>query len=396
MTQNARPLPLHGITVVSLEQAIAAPLATRHLADWGARVIKIERPGKGDFCRDYDGALNGLSSHFAWTNRSKESLAIDVKDPAGRAALDALLERADVFVQNLAPGAAARLGVDGPTLTARYPRLICCDVSGYGQGGPYGTRKAYDLLVQCEAGIPAVTGTEEEPSKVGISVVDIATGMYILNGVLMALYDRERTGRGLAFEVSLFDSIAEWMSYPAYYTHGTGRRPARTGLRHATIAPYGPFRAGDGKAVFFGIQNNREWEGFCAKVLGDAALAADARFATNPLRMEHRDALQALIEARFAEMSADDVVRLLDAAGIANARMNEVSDFLAHPQLAARGRVREVASPTGTHPAFLPPVVIPGLEPRMDPIPAVGEHTARILAELGLPPQAGGAAGEPD
>ncbi len=386
MTQTPPVLPLHGITVVALEQAIAAPLATRHLADWGARVIKIERPGKGDFCRDYDGALNGLSSHFAWTNRSKESLAIDIKDPEGRKVLDALLERADVFLQNLAPGAAERLGLDAATLVARHPRLVCCDVSGYGTGGPYSDRKAYDLLVQCEAGIPAVTGTEEEPSKVGISVVDIATGMYILNGVLMALYNRERTGRGMAFEVSLFDSIAEWMSYPAYYTHGTGRRPARTGLRHATIAPYGPFRAGDGKAVFFGIQNDREWKGFCAQVLGDGAVAADPRFAANPDRVANRDALQALIEERFAALSSDDVVRLLDGAGIANARMNDVKDFLDHPQLHARGRVREVASPTGRHPSFLPPITIPGLTPRMDPIPAVGEHNAAILDELGLSP----------
>ncbi|MCZ8100506.1 MAG: CaiB/BaiF CoA-transferase family protein [Burkholderiales bacterium] len=386
MTQTPPALPLHGITVVSLEQAIAAPLATRHLADWGARVIKIERPGKGDFCRDYDGALNGLSSHFAWTNRSKESLAVDIKDPEGRRVLDALLDRADVFLQNLAPGAAERLGLDAASLVARHPRLICCDVSGYGTGGPYSDRKAYDLLVQCEAGIPAVTGTEDEPSKVGISVVDIATGMYILNGVLMALYNRERTGRGMAFEVSLFDSITEWMSYPAYYTHGTGRRPARTGLRHATIAPYGPFKAGDGKAVFFGIQNDREWKGFCTQVLGDAALAADERFAGNPQRMANRDALQALIEARFAALSGDDVVRLLDDAGIANARMNDVKDFLAHPQLHARGRIREVASPTGPQPSFLPPVTIPGLTPRMDPIPAVGEHNAAILEELGLSP----------
>ncbi len=384
MTQPRSPLPLDGITVVSLEQAIAAPLATRHLADWGARVIKIERPGKGDFCRDYDGALNGLSSHFAWTNRSKESLAIDIKDHEGRRVLDALLERADVFLQNLAPGAAERQGLDAASLVARHPRLICCDVSGYGTGGPYSDRKAYDLLVQCEAGIPAVTGTEEEPSKVGISIVDIATGMYILNGVLMALYHRERTGRGTAFEVSLFDSITEWMSYPAYYTHGTGQRPARTGLRHATIAPYGPFRAGDGKAVFFGIQNNREWEGFCQKVLGDRSLALDARFHSNPLRMENRAVLQELIEARFAALSSDEVVSLLDTAGIANARMNDVKDFLQHPQLHARGRVREVASPNGPQPSFLPPITIPGLTPRMDPIPAVGEHNRAILAELGL------------
>jgi itaconate CoA-transferase len=382
-------LPLSGITVVSLEQAIAAPLASRHLADWGARVIKIERPGKGDFCRDYDAVMNGMSSQFVWTNRSKESLALDVKSPAGQQTLDALLPRADVFLQNLAPGAAKRLGLDAATLVDRFPRLIACDVSGYGAGGPYSHKKAYDLLVQCEAGLLAINGTEEQPAKCGIAVVDIATGMYILNGVLMALFNRERTGKGVAFEVSLFDSMAEWMSYPAFYTEGAGKPLRRTGTRHATIAPYGPFRAGDGRTVFFGIQNAREWDAFCAQVLDDPALAADPRFCTNPQRMENRDVLEALIEQHFAAMTSEQVLQRLDQAAIANAHMNTVEAFLEHPQLHQRGRVTQVGSPSGPLTSFLPPVTIPGVMPVMGPVPAVGEHTQAILAELGLPERAG-------
>ena len=288
----SQPLPLSGITVVSLEQAIAAPLASRHLADWGARVIKIERPGKGDFCRDYDYVMNGMSSQFAWTNRSKESLAIDVKSSEGKRVLDALLPQADVFLQNLAPGAARRLGLDAASLVERFPKLIACDISGYGSGGPYSEKKAYDLLVQCEAGFLSINGTQEQPAKCGIAVVDTATGMYVVNGVLMALFNRERTGKGMAFEVSLFDSMTEWMSYPAYYTDGAGKPLVRTGTRHATIAPYGPFRTGGGGVVFFGIQNEREWIALCTQVLDDGALASDARFCANPQRMQNRDELE--------------------------------------------------------------------------------------------------------
>lgn len=377
-------LPLSGITVVSLEQAIAAPLASRHLADWGARVIKIERPGKGDFCRDYDQVMNGMSSQFVWTNRSKESLTLDVKSLEGKRTLDALLPRADVFIQNLAPGAAQRLGLDAATLVDRFPRLIACDVSGYGSGGPYSKKKAYDLLVQCESGFLAVNGTEEHPAKCGISVVDIATGMYILNGVLMALYNRERTGKGMAFETSLFDSIAEWMSYPAFYTEGAGHPLRRTGTKHATIAPYGPFLTGDGKVVFFGVQNEREWVSFCTKVLEDPGLATDARFRSNPLRMENREALEQLIERHFSNVPGEMVRSRLDAAAIANANMNTVESFLEHEQLHARDRVKKVGSPRGPLTSFLPPVTIPGLAPVMGPVPAVGEHTDSILAELGL------------
>lgn len=384
MKEKSPALPLTGITVVSLEQAIAAPLASRHLADWGARVIKIERPGKGDFCRHYDDVMNGMCSQFAWTNRSKESLAIDVKSDEGKRVLDALLPHADVFLQNLAPGAAKRLGLDAATLVERFPRLIACDISGYGSGGPYGEKKAYDLLVQCEAGFLAINGTEAQPAKCGLAIADTSTGMYIVNGVLMALFNRERTGKGMAFEVSLFDSMTEWMSYPAYYTDGAGKPLARTGTRHATIAPYGPFRAGDGGVVFFGIQNEREWLALCEEVLDDPALAGDPRFATNPQRMESRDELEALIERRFAKYSAEQVLERLDGAGIANARMNTVEAFLKHPQLHARDRVRKVGSPNGPLMSFLPAITIPGVEPFMGDIPAVGQHNDEIRAELGL------------
>jgi itaconate CoA-transferase len=384
MKQDRSGLPLSGITVVSLEQAIAAPLASRHLADWGARVIKIERPEQGDFCRDYDAVMNGMSSQFVWTNRSKESLALDIKSPKGKKVLEALLPRADVFLQNIAPGAAKRLGLDAATLVKRFPRLIACDLSGYGSGGPYSDKKAYDLLVQCEAGFLAINGTEEQAAKCGIAVVDIAAGMYVLNGVLMALFNRERTGKGMAFEVSLFDSISEWMSYPAFYTEGAGKPLPRTGARHATIAPYGPFKAGDGSVVFFGIQNEREWAALCAEVLGDAALANDPRFCTNPKRMENRDALETLIERQFASLTSEEVLQRLDAAAIANAHMNSVEAFLQHPQLRERGRVQKVGSPKGALTSFLPAVTIPGAMPVMDPVPAVGEHTDAILAELGL------------
>lgn len=375
-------LPLSGITVVSIEQAIAAPLASRHLADWGARVIKIERPGTGDFARGYDTAVDGLSSQFIWTNRSKESLALDIKDEQGQHTLEALLARADVFIQNLAPGAAQRQGLDAKSLVARFPRLIACDISGYGSGGPYSSKKAYDLLVQCETGFLSINGTPETPSKSGIAIADIAAGMYALNGILMGLYRRDRTGQGMAFEVSLFDAMAEWMGYPAYYTRGRGESVPRSGARHATIAPYGPFATGDGKTVFFGIQNEREWRNFCAVVLDDASLASDPRYVTNSLRLANRDALERTITGRFAAWSSDEVLARLDRAAIANGKMNDVSALLNHPQIVARRRYRNVATERGKQDMFLPAVTIEGVEPVMGPVPAAGQHTEAILAEL--------------
>lgn len=377
-------LPLTGLTVVSLEQAIAAPLATRHLADWGARVIKVERPENGDFCRDYDKVMAGMSSQFVWTNRSKESLAIDLKSERGRAILEALIGKADVFIQNLAPRAAERMGVDATTLLARYPSLVACDISGYGSTGPFSSKKAYDLLVQCEAGVLDINGTLEHPAKVGLSIVDIATGMYALNGILMALFQRERTGKGLAFEVSLFNSIAEWMSYPAYFHAGAGRSLQRTGMRHASIAPYGPFRVGDGGIIFFGIQNDREWLAFCQMVLAQPELAYNSRFATNPQRFAHSEELVALIEVRFAVMNMPELGALLEAASIANARLNSVEQFLNHPQLLERKRITEVVTPCGSVMSFLPPFISAGMQARMGPVPGLGEHNEFILDELGF------------
>ncbi|HUS13717.1 MAG TPA: CaiB/BaiF CoA-transferase family protein [Chloroflexia bacterium] len=376
-------LPLAGVTVVALEQAVAAPFATRQLADLGARVIKIERPVGGDFARGYDEAVLGLSSNFVWLNRSKESLTLDLKHAAAPAILTALLDRADVFIQNLAPGASDRLGLSADTLTARYPRLIVCGISGYGTSGPYRDKKAYDLLVQCETGVLSLTGTPDTPAKAGIAVADIAAGMYAYSGILTALYARERTGRGTALEVSMFEALGEWMGHQAYYTAYSGQAPARTGAHHATVAPYGPFRCGDGKTVFLGLQNSREWVRFCAEVLEQPALTEDVRFDTNSKRVANRDVLHEVIEACFAGLSAAGVIARLDAAGIANARLNSVQEFWDHPQLQARDRWREVESEAGPLRALRTPVNAPDTVPRMDPIPALGAHTEAILQSLG-------------
>jgi len=376
--------PLQGVLVVAVEQAVAAPFASRQLADLGARVIKIERPGSGDFARSYDATVNGLASHFVWTNRSKESLTLDLKRPEAAEALGRLVERADVFLHNLAPGAVSRLGFGSPALRASHPRLITCEISGYGTAGPYRDKKAYDLLVQSEAGLVSITGTGDTPSKVGISIADIAAGMYAFSGILAALLRRERTGEGAAVEVSLFDALAEWMGYPAYFTEYGGAAPPRTGARHAAIAPYGPYPAGDGRTVYLGIQNEREWARFCAEVLEQPALAADARFTSNSSRVEHQEALTAIITAAFAGLTAASVVERLDAAGIANARMNTVQEFVDHPQLADRDRWREIESPVGTLRALLPPFDISGMQPRMSAIPDLGEHTDAILLEIGF------------
>jgi itaconate CoA-transferase len=376
-------LPLSGITVVSLEQAVAAPFATRQLADLGARVIKVERPEVGDFARGYDRTVKGLASHFVWLNRSKESVTLDLKQDGAKEILNRLIESADVFVQNLAPGATGRLGFGAQTLRERHPSLIVCDVSGYGSSGPYRDKKAYDLLVQCEAGLVSITGTPDTPSKVGVSVADIACGMYAYSGILAALFRRERTGEGAAIEVSLFEALAEWMGFPAYFTMYGGKEPPRTGASHAAIAPYGPFECGDGEVIFLGIQNEREWERFCEAVLERPALANDERFTSNSERVENRDDLHQEIEAILEELSSQEAIERLDDAKIANARMRTVRDFLDHPQLEARGRWREVGSPVGPLRALLPPAIMDGEEPVMAPIPEVGEHTDNILAELG-------------
>ncbi|MFT4265632.1 MAG: CaiB/BaiF CoA-transferase family protein [Xenophilus sp.] len=377
-------LPLAGITVISLEHAVAAPFCTRQLADLGARVIKVERPGGGDFARAYDQRVQGLSSHFVWTNRSKESLTLDLKQPAALAALKALLAKADVLVQNLAPGAAARMGLDAAGLAALNPRLIVCDISGYGADGPYRDRKAYDLLIQSEAGFLSVTGTPQDVCKAGASIADIAAGMYAYTNILAALLRRQATGQGAHIDVSMLESLAEWMGFPLYYAYGGAAPPPRSAAAHATIYPYGPFAAGDGGTVMLGVQNEREWQAFCATVLQDAALAADPRFAGNSQRNAHRAALGSIILGVFAQLDTGEIQRRLDAAQIANARMNDMAGLWAHPQLHARGRWRSVDTPAGPVQALLPPGRVDAWEARMDPIPAVGQHTDALLREAGL------------
>ena len=377
-------LPLEGITVVSIEQAVAAPFATRQLADLGARVIKIERPDGGDFARGYDTTVNGLSSYFVWLNRSKESLTLDLKRPDIRDLLSRLIERADVFVQNLAPGAAERLGVAATALRVRHPRLIVCNISGYGSSGPFAEKKAYDLLVQSEVGLLSITGTAESPARVGISVADIAAGMYAYSGVLTALLARRATGRGTTVDVSLFDALGEWMGYAAYFAGYSGAPPPRSGPHHPSISPYGPVRTGDGGCVYLGIQNAREWSRFCMDVLQRADLEQDSRFSTNMLRVRHRQALQDVIESAFSTLSTSDVVARLDAAQVAWARLNSVGEYLNHPQLSGRDCWRTVGSPVGTLRATVPPVRMDGVEPKMGDVPALGQHTAAILEELGV------------
>jgi itaconate CoA-transferase len=379
--------PLHGITVVTLEHAIAAPYATRQLAELGARVIKIERPGAGDFARSYDTRVRGQSSHFVWTNRSKESLTLDIKQEAAHRILQQLvLDHADVLVQNLAPGAAARLGLSYEALAPRKPGLIVCDISGYGADGPYRDKKAYDLLIQSEAGLVSVTGTEEVPSKAGASMADIAAGMFATSSILSALMHRQQTGQGQRIDISMLEALTEWMGFPLYYAFDGAEPPARTGASHATIYPYGPFQAGDGHSVMLGLQNEREWKLFCDKVLLQPELATDARFCTNALRSAQREQLSALIVQAFSSLSAAAIARRLDEAGIANGQVNTMEQVWRHPQLAARGRWREVGTPQGPVPALLPPGSWQRGAPRMDPVPALGQHTDAILQELGYGP----------
>ncbi|MFG2894218.1 CaiB/BaiF CoA transferase family protein [Streptomyces sp. NPDC048248] len=380
-------LPLEGITVVSIEQAVAAPFATRQLADLGARVIKIERPGDGDFARRYDRTVHGQSSYFVWLNRSKESVTLDLKDERGQEILHQLLAGADVFVQNLAPGAADRLGLGPDVLTARYPRLIPCTVSGYGTSGPWADRKAYDLLIQCQTGLVSLTGTAEETARVGISVADISAGMYAYSGILTALFARATSGVVHPVEVSLFEALAEWMSQPAYYTRHSGTQPPRIGTQHATIAPYGAYTAADGKDVLFSIQNEREWAALCADFLGRPELTDDPRFATGSDRVVHRDALNAIIAERFAHSAAADILKSLDEVGVACAGVNSLTEFLEHPVLEGRDRWRDVAVPGATVQALLPPADLAGVTARMDPVPSVGEHTEAVLTALGHSPE---------
>jgi itaconate CoA-transferase len=377
------PRPLDGITVVSLEHAIAAPFCTRQLADLGARVIKVERPGVGDFARAYDTRVKGLASHFVWTNRSKESLTLDLKQAAALAVLKQLLVKADVLVQNLAPGAAARIGLSWEALSQNHPRLIVCDISGYGEDGPYRDKKAYDLLIQSEAGFLSVTGTPDSPSKAGNSVADIAAAMYAYSSILSALLLRGKTGKGSHIDVSMLEALGEWMGYPMYYAFDGAPPPPRSAAAHASIYPYGPFAAGDGGTVMLGLQNEREWKGFCEGVLKDAALIADPRFDSNARRNENREALKAIILATFSELTTEQVLARLDQAQIANARLNDMADLWAHPQLKARQRWQSVGSPGGDIPALLPPGRSNAFDYRMDPIPAVGQHTEAILRELG-------------
>jgi itaconate CoA-transferase len=377
-------LPLDGITVVAIEQAVAAPFATRQLADLGARVIKIERPDGGDFARGYDATVNGLSSYFVWLNRTKESLTLDLKRPQGATVLAELVARADVVVQNLAPGAAARIGLDANELRARHPRLIVCNVSGYGTTGPYSQKKAYDLLVQSEVGLVSITGTDAAPAKVGISVADIAAGMYAYSGILTALLARATSGQGATIDVSLFDALGEWMAQPAYYAGYGGTPPARTGADHASIAPYGPIRAVDGGHVFLAVQNAREWRRFTADVLNRPELADDERFRTNALRVTHRLELSDAIASVLGTLASADIIARLEAAGIAYARMNDVGEYLAHPQRIERDVIREIGSAAGPLRATLPPARISGVEPRFRDVPSLGQHTDAILMELGI------------
>lgn len=375
--------PLDGITVVALEHAISAPFCTRQLADLGARVIKIERPDGGDFARQYDDRVRGLSSQFVWCNRSKESLTLDLKHAAAQNILTKLLKIADVLVQNLAPGASARLGLSYDALRDKFPKLIICDISGYGSDGPFRDKKAYDLLIQSEAGFLSVTGTPEQPVKAGCSIADISAGMYAYSNILAALIARGKTGRGCRLDVSLLETMAEWMGYPLYYAFNGAPPPPRTAAAHATITPYGPFLAGDGKTVMLGLQNEREWKAFCEGVLEQPDLATDSRFSSNARRTAARAELTAIINKAFSELTAKQVTERLDAAQIANARMNNVHEVWEHAQLRARKRWVDIGSPAGEIPALLPPGVPDECDPRMDSIPALGEHTERILTELG-------------
>ena len=376
--------PLDGITVVALEHVIAAPFCTRQLADLGARIIKIERPGDGDFARGYDTQVEGLSSHFVWVNRSKESLTLDLKQDSALTVLKSLLKTADVFIQNLAPGAAARMGLTAEALQQENPGLILCAISGYGNDGPYRDKKAYDLLIQSEAGFLSVTGTPEVPSKAGNSIADIAAGMYAYTNILAAILQRGKTGKGTVIDISMLEALGEWMSFPLYYAYKGAKPPSRNGASHATIYPYGPFKAGDGKTVMLGLQNEREWVQFCETVLENPKLAKDERFDKNFKRNEKRTELLEIINACFSKLTSEELIARLEKAQIANAHLNDMEGLWKHEQLKARKRWTEVGTPNGQIPALLPPGLNDTYEYRMDPVPSVGQHTDTILKELGL------------
>lgn len=381
---TTKQLPLEGITVVSLEQAIAAPFCTRQLADLGARVIKVERPVVGDFARQYDKRVRGQSSHFVWTNRNKESLALDLKQPRDLNIVKTLLGRADVLVQNLAPGAAGRMGLGYEALKDKHPGLICCDISGYGSDGPYRDKKAYDLLVQSEAGVLSITGTKDEPAKVGVSIADISAGMYAFTTIMAAIMAREKTGKGTKIDISMLESMTEWMGFPLLYTYQGQPPPKRVGAAHAVIYPYGPFSTRDGGSVMLGLQNEREWAKLCSEVLEMPALASDPRFNANTLRVENQDELREIVYRVFSTLTAPQLLARLDRAGIANAKLRDMSDVWKHPQLQARGRWTEVNTPEGRVPVLIPPGCDTAENARMDAVPSLGEHNMKILAELGI------------
>lgn len=382
--QGRQSLPLEGLLVVSLEQAVAAPFASRQLADLGARVIKVERPETGDFARFYDQSVRGMSSHFVWLNRSKQSIALDLKRDTDREALGVLVGHADVFIHNLRPDAASRLGLTARDIRERHPSLVYCAISGYGEGGPYSHKKAYDLLIQAEAGLISITGPPDHPSKVGISVADIAAGMYAYSGVLAALVRRANTGEGATIEVSMLEALAEWMGYPLYYAMYGRSQPARSGASHATISPYGPFTCAENAEIFLAVHNEREWVSFCEKVLKSPDLAGDRRFATNPLRVENRHLLDEHVAETFSELTIDEAEQRLEEAGIAHARLRDMAGLAAHPQLLARNRWRRIPAPTGDLEMLIPPATLGEQEPALGPIPAVGEHTSAICAEFDL------------
>jgi itaconate CoA-transferase len=374
-------MPLSGLRVVALEQAVAAPFCSRQLADLGADVIKIERPDGGDSARAYDGAMRGTSAYFAWLNRGKRSVVLDLKSPSDLETCSRLIDAADVLVHNLAPGAVERLGFGYDEVSARNPRAIWCGISGYGPDGPMRDRKAYDMLVQAESGVVSVTGSEDAPAKVGVSIADIASGMYAYSSILAALYARETTGRGERIDIAMLECLTEWMTPALYVWQGAGRVVARAGVRHNMIVPYGAYACADGD-VMFAIQTDREWRRFCSDVMCDPSLADDARYVTNAARVANRVALESAIEAHLGRHTRADVIALLEKADIPLGMVNDVPAVVAHPQLAARNRWTQVGSPGGDIPALLPPHNLQHAPPRMGRVPALGEHTNEVLAAI--------------